>query len=576
MRVPVNYQARFAEIWPRALLEVPPDPNGAVGELVRLLEEFLDVEQIQHAAIGNSLSFLFNLSSLGLSGLGWNVLLVSPPPSDESDEVWQAEFLAEQKHVTDSIGYCFHLYLANVPPPKNRFVGVSQEAVFLGRDDLEEIFSAQVPKMALAAIVRRQTPLARRCPFDTNHEASGAMFYGRRSELSMIVEELGKSVAVMGARRIGKTSLLRQGYTILRNRLGLEGRRRVHYFNCLTWANYTHACHMLAHKIDPRRELRLSRADHNVEYMFERCSQDGSRPLYLFLDEVDRLIDLDAIDNWRFFNLLAWAKDAGMVRFVLAGYRSIGRLVFGQQKGTATAATPGPIAVPVSETPFLLALEPLSLSPLARKEADALFAEPLASSEVQIENKPKVMERVWKATIGYPFLIQFFGLHMFQRAVERDPQQITVDDVSAVEESPALREFLETHFIENTLRNGVPVLAERSCAFFLAHADAPDWAEQDFWEACRPHEVPLGTDGLGTIHRAVKNLSDAQILTFAHGRYSIAFPVMKNVLVSSYTKAANASRRPRWPSGPSGRSPPDCGHRAPRPTAWTPGNRPTL
>ena len=176
MAIPVDYQARFAEIWPRALRELPPNPDGAVGDLAQLLEEFLDVEQVQHAAVGNAISFLFNLSSLGLSGLGWNVLVVSPPPNGDEEENWQAEFLAEQKHATDSIGYCFHLYLANAKPPKNRFVGVSQEAVFLARDDLVEIFSAQVPKMAFAAVVRKQTPVSRRCPFNTNHEASGAMF----------------------------------------------------------------------------------------------------------------------------------------------------------------------------------------------------------------------------------------------------------------------------------------------------------------------------------------------------------------------------------------------------------------
>jgi len=274
--------------------------------------------------------------------------------------------------------------------------------------------------------------------------------------------------------------------------------------------------------------------------MFERCSQSGGRPLYLFLDEVDRLIDLDAIDNWRFFNLLAWAKDAGMVRFVLAGYRSIGRLVFGQERERANQASHGKRPLPATETPLLLAVEPLALSPLSRKDADALFAEPLISSEVQIENRTKVLECIWKATIGYPFLIQFFGHHLFRRGADRQPQHITEDDVSAVEESLELREFLETHFIENTLRHGIPVLPERSCAFLLAHADDADWTEQDFWEACRRHEVPLGTDNLGTIHRAVKNLSDAQILTCDHGRYSFAFPVMKKVLASSYPDITSA------------------------------------
>ena len=107
-------------------------------------------------------------------------------------------------------------------------------------------------------------------------------------------------------------------------------------------------------------------------------------------------------------------------------------------------------------------------------------------------------------------------------------------------ESAKLREFLETHFIENTLQNGIPVLQERICAFLFAHARDASWTEQDFWEACRRFHVPLGSDELGTIHRAVKSLSDAQVLSFAYGRYSFAFPVMRNVLTSSYPDVAKA------------------------------------
>jgi len=173
---------------------------------MELLEDCLDVEQIQYAVVGKAASFLFDLSPLGFSGMGYNVLVVSPPPDNQIDERWQAEFLTEQKHATDSIGFCFHLYLSNERPARNVYVGSMQEAVFLGRDDLEEIFSAAVPKAAFAAIIRKQTPVAQLCPFNTNREASGAMFKGRRNELAALTENLATSIALQGARRIGNRS----------------------------------------------------------------------------------------------------------------------------------------------------------------------------------------------------------------------------------------------------------------------------------------------------------------------------------------------------------------------------------
>ena len=539
---PKVLRTRFTELWPRVLRESPPNPEGAVGELMALLEECLDVEQIQHAIVGEAASFLFDLSSLGFSGMGYNVLIVSPPPANTEEERWQADFLLEQKHAIDSIGFCFHLYLTNTRPERNAFVGTMQEAVFLGREDLEAIFSAQVPKAAFAAMIRRQTPVSQLCPFNTNREALGAMFKGRRAELATLIEDLSTSVALQGARRIGKTSLLRQGYTSLRNRYLSEGRQRVFYFNCLTWASYSHACYMLAHKIDIKRELRVERGSKNIEYMLERCSHGGTKPLYLFFDEVDALIDLDAAQDWPFFRLLAWAKDEGFVRFVLAGFRSISRLVYGQHEHPAHRRSGTIPSTTITESPLLLALETITLNPLTRKEADQLLIEPMKSTEMQIQNEPDVLNRVWKGTSGYPFLVQFFGQHLFKIGAERNPPSISVEDVAEVEESAKLHEFLETHFIENTLQNGIPVSEERICAFLFAHAEEANWTEQDFWEACRQYQVPLGLDGLGTIHRAVKSLCDAQVLVYTHSRYAFAFPVMRTILTTSYPDVHKAIR----------------------------------
>jgi hypothetical protein len=537
-----NTRSQFPEIWSRLLSETTLDPQGALRDLLKMLEEVLTCEQIDHVIVNNSASFLFDLRPMGFNGLGWNIFIVSSPPENDSEARWQAEFLAEQKQAADSIGFCFHLYLSDVLPPKNRFVASSQEVVFLSRAELERIVTAPIPKMALAAVIRNQTPLSRLCPFNTSQEASGAMFYGRRTELSLLVEDLGKSVAIQGARRLGKTSLLRHAYRTLRNRFANDRSQRVFYFNCLTWSNYSFACSCLAHQIDPKREQRLAMAEKNVEYMLERSSRCGSRPLYLFFDEVDRLIDLDALSYWRFFSLLAWAKSAGFIRFVVAGYRSVSRLVYGQDSRRKGDARDSADTIPSVDTPLLLALEPLHLGPLDRANADRLLVDPLEVADVKIHNEPQVQDMVWRATIGHPFLIQFIGQHLFKIAVERHPHRITPDDVLTVEQSADLREFLETHFIENTLQDGLPAPQERACAFLFAHALASSWSEQDFWEACFAHRVDLGGDPLATIHRAVKSLVDAQVLTRVHGRLSFAFPMMRQVLKSTFPDVSKGIR----------------------------------
>ena len=542
MLLPSTLKSRFFAIWERALVESTPNPTGAIGELMSLLEDCFDVEQIQHAVLDNfvtyAVAYLFDFGPLGFSGMGYNVFVISRVPADEHESRAQANFLAEQKHATDSLGFCFHLYLSNSRPAKNPFVVSTMEAVFLCGEDLSAVFSAPIPKAEFIATIRRQIPVSLRCPFNTNREALGAMFVGRRSELGSIVESLDTSMAIEGARRIGKTSLMREAYTILRNRHISDWRQRVFYFVCHPWTSYAEACRLLAHRIDIKREQRLDLGTRNIMYMFERCSHGGARPLLLFLDEVDQLIDIDSERNWQFFNLLATLKEQGMVRFVVAGYRSISKLVRGQDSRRFEGAS----SLPRTATPFLQALEIKNLGPLSRKESDHLLAQPLKNADVQIFDEPEVVQRVWKATAGYPFLVQFFGQRLFNRAAERTNQAVTCEDVAEVEESADLMEFLETHFIENTIRHALPVVQERSCAFLFAHSDDAEWTEQDFAEACRESRVPLGRDPIGTIHRAVKSLTDAQILGYSHGKYTFAFPVMRQVLTHAYPNCQKALR----------------------------------
>ena len=113
MLVPINFKVRFQEVWSRALKDQQLATDSGVRELMQLLEQFLEVEQIENVSVGNAMSFLFDFSTMGFSGLGWNVVVVSPPPANDLESRWQAEFLAEQKQATDSIGLCFQIYLAN-------------------------------------------------------------------------------------------------------------------------------------------------------------------------------------------------------------------------------------------------------------------------------------------------------------------------------------------------------------------------------------------------------------------------------------------------------------------------------
>jgi hypothetical protein len=513
----------ISSLWPKAVNESPPNPGQAAGALLRAFSELLGVELIEFAQVGGVAVFLCDLSPLGYAQMSMNVVMVTHPPRDDAEARDQAGLLLEYKNAVKSVGFCFHLLLRE-DFPGGRPPGVSSpDVVFMCGADLRRMFASDAPHSVFFETVRRQVQLQNLCPFDTTHEARGSMFRGRRAELNRLVTHLDTQFVVSGARRIGKTSLLKRAYESLWRRA--EFRPRTYYFNCITWGGHWDCFDRLAHQIDPKRETRIEKGLRNVSYMLERSSLRGSRPLLLFFDETDRVIDTDAANGWRFFNVLAEAVGAHWVRVVFAGYRSMARLALGKEGGPG--GRPGR-----SETPFLDCLEPISLRPLARSEASSLLAEPFRVVGIPIRREDAVLDRVWQGTVGYPFLVQFYGEQLFQTASERSPQEVRPEDVDALENSFELSDFLESHFIQNTIDHWGPVASERVCAFLLAHRkeDEP-WTKGHFLEACRKSGHDLTLD---EIDQALRNLYHANILSFEAGCYTYVLPLLRTILKRSF------------------------------------------
>jgi len=516
--------AAFQDLWQKACNEAAPDPAGAAGELIAALAALLKVEQIEYAKLEGAAVFLLDLSSLGFCKMSLNVLMIAHPPSTALQARQQVELLQEYKHAVHSVGFCFLLFLAESRLPQYSEIPEFLDAVLLSGSDLRRLFASHAIEGVFFELLRSQVSLEELNPFNTTHEARGAMFRGRRSELHQIVSQLDTNFAVSGARRIGKTSLLRRAYDALRTQKA--HRDRTFYFNCINWGNFWDCCDRLAHQIDPRREMRIEKGAKNIVYMLERRSFKGSRPLLLFFDEIDRVIENDETSQWQFFRIISEAMSERWIRIAIAGYRSIALLALGMRQGSRQISAR-------SDTPLLDALVTITLKPLSRSETQALFADPFKSVHITIRPEDGVLDRIWKGTGGYPYVVQFYGERLFQAASQRSPHEVLLlQDVDDFENSFEIDDFLLTHFLENTVDSRGPVSLERVCAFLLAHARGTlSWTEGQFSEACRQHH---GVVDPGILHEALRNLIHAQVLVYSAGLFSFGLPRLRLVLHRSY------------------------------------------
>jgi len=440
-----------------------------------------------------------------------NVAIVSHPPRDEEEMRRQAIILADQKDALQSIGLCFQILLTPTLPPPNPFMRPDLQAIFLCGNDLRHLFDSDSPNFVLYEIIRRQVPVHRLCPYDTTHEARGAMFFGRQKELSRLVEESETSFMVSGARRIGKTSLLIRARNALRARG--EFRTRAFYFNCLTWGGYRDCFRWIAHGMAPKAEIRIDKGVRNITYLLERQSRHGSKTIWMFFDEVDRVVELDAEAGWPLFRVLKTATSEGCIRPVFAGFRSVSHLNR-------------------RDSPFYEALLPLTLQPLKKSETEQLVAIPLRSAGVTIQSESRVLERIWNGSQGQPFVVQFYAQQIYNLACGREPQEAGPADIDTIENDADVSAFLLEHFLENTISSASPVKSERLCALLLANKETSiEWTEGEFLAACRDCGHPLEMD---EVHDALRNLLHANVLSCTSYRYRFALPLLRDALRKAF------------------------------------------
>ena len=511
----------FPALWKNACREESPDPNGAAGKLMKAFGDLLDVEQVEYAKIEREALFLFDLSTLGFKGLDLNVLMVHHPPKNKTEARIHTELLADYTHSVKSIGFCFQIILSNNKGKVAVKSLATAESVSIFGNDLSRLFESKLPAAVLFEIIRRQVHLEKLCPFDTTREARSDTFRGRRKELDALISKDSSPLMVTGARRIGKTSLIRRAYNILRVQQSYRdldaSRQRVFFLNCLNLRNRWDCYREMAHEIDVRSERRIEKDERNTVYMLERQSRGGRAPLVLFFDELDRLVESDESDGWPLFSMLKKSVDAGWIRVIFAGYRSMQRLRFGH--GIPTNSS-GP---QVPDSPFYGSMRELSLEPLTKHETESLLREPLESVGIKISKENEILSRIWKSTAGYPYLVQFYGEQLFRRASSSITQEIKLLHLEEVEQGDELGEFLESHFLENTLDGGMPIQLERLCVYLIAYlGGGQDWVKSDFWEQCQKH-ITFNHDEL---HNALRNLKDAGILAVSGDRYRIATPIL--------------------------------------------------
>jgi hypothetical protein len=302
--------------------------------------------------------------------------------------------------------------------------------VLIGAEEQKNILSSRRPSGELLDLVAAQVPLSYLSPYETRAPVTGSRFFGREHEIARILANPDTNHAILGIRRIGKTSLLRETQRLLLER---EQAARVVYLECSDLLSTDDYIREVVRKLNPRELPRL----HMQKFVFffpnflERMSKLNKSKIIFLLDEVDNLVIMQRGD-WELFRMLRASSNKGACQYIIAGFREAL-----QEQYTL-------------DSPFYNFAQEIRLSEFTRQQARDLIVTPMENLRVRFHDQEEVINRIYEETAGHPNLIQYYCLILLRRLDQTGRREIGPEDLIDVYSDEGFTSHLLTSFMQNT------------------------------------------------------------------------------------------------------------------------------
>jgi hypothetical protein len=281
---------------------------------------------------------------------------------------------------------------------------------------LEIIKSKKKPRDQFLTLILKQSDLTKISPFIVNSATPRRMFYGRDREEAILLSTLStNSVALLGSRRIGKTSLLRHVTEVLN-----DANFAAYFLDCQTvksWSDFGGV-------VQKYWEIEIS-TDFRPKQLFDLINQlknKSKKNILILLDEIDQLLEWDAKQQSEqvpeaFFRTCRTISQTDEAQFVFSGERTIANKLWDPH------------------SPHWNFCRPLSLQQLDMLSTEKLLLEPLRALQIEIRGIDPFRGEIWKVTNGHPQIAQYLGDQLVQFLNKRKPNErsiLTVKDLGEV------------------------------------------------------------------------------------------------------------------------------------------------
>ncbi len=385
--------------------------------------------------------------------------------------------------------------------------------VVIGREEQERVVSSRRPSGELLDLISAQLPVSTLAPYETRAPVTGSRFFGREYEVQRILSNPDTNHALLGIRRIGKTSLLREVERIYR-----EGGESGHvvYLDCSDLLSTEDYIREVVRKLNPRELVRM----HLQQTVFwfpnflERMAHAHKPKLVFFLDEIDNLVLMQRGD-WELFRMLRASSNKGACQYIMAGFREAMKEQY------------------LLDSPFYNFAQEVRLSEFTRRQAHDLIVTPMENLRVRIKSREEVVGRIYEETAGHPNLMQYYCMILLKRLDTTGEREISPESLIDVYADEGFKGHLLTSFMHNTERREKAVVY----AVLMAAEDTPvrGFTHEFLDSALRRQAIVLS-------QQSIEEACDVLVLAgifFRKGKeYFLTSPVFTKVLQRTYDLAS--------------------------------------
>ncbi len=284
---------------------------------------------------------------------------------------------------------------------------------------LRHIIMARQPERRLIDIILGQVDLTAVSPYVTSGPVPENMFFGRDNEIKTITRKIkDASFALVGGRKIGKTSTLTKIYRMLAETMD----HFPLYLDCQPVRDYS----TFFEAVSAIWEIRLSDpTPQNFRNMAAELSQEWRRgTIVILLDEVDALLQYDLQHQETLFRVFRALSQEAKCRFVFCGEPLLDTRLH------------------APDSPLFNFCDVIHLSYLDQKSTRRIIREPMADMGIDFEDLDTTVTHIMDISSCHPNIVQYICQRLLQAINAQGSRVIKLADLAAVAESNTLREFL--------------------------------------------------------------------------------------------------------------------------------------